>query len=75
MEGAALAAEQQYERDVRLAWRTAAFVGAAWGGKLKDVGEYLPKPVAPKEQTPEQLLQAFVEMQEAGAPISIRQIN
>lgn len=75
MEGAALAAERQHEREVRLAWRTAAFVGSAWAGKLKDISEYLPKSAPPKEQTPEELLQAFVEMQEAGAPISIRQIN
>lgn len=71
MEGAALAAERQFDRDVALAWHVGAFTGAASVGKLKALSEYRPK----KGQSPKQMLGTLLYLQDQGAPMTIRQLN
>ena len=71
MDGAARAAERQLDRDIALAWHTAAFSGAASVGKLKDLSEYRRR----KGQSPEQMLGALMALQDKGAPMTIRRLN
>lgn len=73
MEGIGLAAKREFDRDVALAWHTAAFGGAAQAGKLKPLGKYLvlQKPV----QSADDMLKTLEVLQEMGAPMTIRQIN
>lgn len=73
MEGAARAAERQFDRDLSLAWHTAAFSGAAQAGKLKPLEKYRVKPQ--KVQTPDEMLNTLMVLQEMGAPMTIEQIN
>lgn len=73
MEGATRAAERQFERDVRLAWHTAAFSGSAQAGKLKSLDKYLVK--KPRVQSGPEMLNALRALQDMGAPMSIRQVN
>lgn len=73
MEGAALAAERQFERDLLLAWHTAAFNGAASVGKLKPLAEYRGR--SKQAQTPAQMLGALRVLQDMGAPMTIRQVH
>lgn len=73
MEGAALAAKRQFERDIRLAWHTAGFSGAAQAGKLKRLDAYLGR--EKRAQTPDEMLATLEALREMGAPMSIRQVN
>ena len=77
MDGANLAAERQHNRNISLAWHTAAFMGLAWNGKLEGLAAYTNVPDAPPQEpwSPEQLLSAFQEMHANGAPMTIRQVH
>lgn len=73
MDGAALAAERKLRRELSLAWHTAAFSGAAQAGKLKSLNTYLnPQPAV---QSAGDILTTLRELQDMGAPMSIRQVN
>lgn len=73
MEGIGLAARREFDKNVSLAWHTAAFGGAAQAGKLKPLEKYLTrqKPV----QSPDDMLKTLEVLQEMGAPMTIRQVN
>ena len=73
MDGAALAAERQFKRDLSLAWHTAAFSAAAQVGKLKKLDAYTEP--APKAQTASQMLGTLRVLKDMGAPMSIKQVN
>lgn len=44
MKGRAAYYKAQGERDLALAWQIGGFVGLAFGGNLKALDEYLPRP-------------------------------
>jgi hypothetical protein len=71
MEGAALAAERQFDRDIALAWHVGAFSGMASVGKLKALSQYRRK----TGQSPDQMLDTLRMLNEAGAPMSFKQVN
>lgn len=73
MEGAARAAERKHERDLMSAHHGAAWTGAAYAGKLKPFSHYLAD--RPVQQSPDQILSAFMGLQDMGAPMTIEQIN
>jgi len=75
MEGAALAAKRQSERDVSLAWHTAAFTAAAKAGKLKKLDHYLKQPRRRPAQTPSDMLAVMREFQARGAKMTFKQVN
>lgn len=74
MEGAARAAERQFDRDVSLAWHTAALGGAAQAGKLKRLDRYLSKK-SDRAQTPDEMIGTLLVLKDMGAPMSIREVN
>jgi hypothetical protein len=73
MDGAALAAERGFRRDLALAWHTAAFTGAASVGKLKKLDTYM-SPQA-QAQSPTEMLGMLRSFQDMGVPMSIKQVN
>lgn len=75
LRGRAKAREQMIEREVSLAWHTAAFSAAAQAGKLKSLKEYRGKAEDRKVQSPQQMLGALRMLQDMGAPMTIKQVN
>jgi hypothetical protein len=73
MDGVARAAERRFDRDLSLAWHTAAFSGSAQAGKLKSLSTYRQRKSS--KQTPQEMLGTFRVLQDMGAPMSIRQVN
>jgi hypothetical protein len=73
LRGRAKAREYANERDLSLAWHTAAFVGAAWAGKLKKLSAYQGR--KPSKQSPKEMVAALMALRDNGAPMNIRQIN
>jgi hypothetical protein len=73
MDGAALAAERQFKRDLSLAWHTAAFSSAAQAGKLKKLSSYQKEPQ--RVQSADQMLGTLQMLKDMGASMTIRQVN
>lgn len=74
MEGVRRRAERDAEAGIVMAWQTAAFVGAAQGGKLKPLKHYLGKRGA-KRQAPAEMLAIFHGFKAAGANMKIRRVE
>jgi hypothetical protein len=67
--------KREVEREVALAWHTAAFSGAAQAGKLKPLAKYLDT-LSPKQaQTPAEMLAVLKTFKAAGADMEIRRLN
>ena len=76
MEGAAHAAKRAFDRDIALAWHTAAFGAAAQSGKLKNLSTYQnPPKIVKAAQSPNEMLEAMRAFQDMGAPMVIKQVN
>jgi hypothetical protein len=77
MEGAALAAKRGHERELLIAHQCAAWVGAAFGGKLKPFKSYMPQEQKPlgETQSGDQVLSALMCLQDLGAPMTIEKMN
>jgi len=74
MEGAALAAERRQEFEYKLAHSNAAWVGAAFAGKLKRFDAYkAPEPL--RHQSGDEMIANLRQLKEMGAPMSIEEVN
>jgi hypothetical protein len=75
LEGKLRSVKREVEREVALAWHTAAFSGAAQAGKLKPLAKYLDT-LSPKQaQTPAEMLAVLKTFKAAGADMEIRRLN
>lgn len=74
MDARAEAESAEFERALFLAWHVAAFNGAGRAGKLKKLSHYLPKKPA-RAQTPDEMLDLFLQLQSRGVPMNIKQVN
>lgn len=78
MEGAALAAERNHEREMLVAHQGAAWLAAASAGKLKPFSHYRKQSEEEQgtpQQSNEQILSALMVLQNLGAPMSIEEVN
>jgi hypothetical protein len=73
MEGAGRAAERKFDRELLVAHQGAAWVGAAYAGKLKPFKHYRPEKT--REQSPGDMIGTLMALQDMGAPMTIEQIN
>lgn len=71
MEGAALRAEREHDRNMTLAWNTAMFALNGYGGKLKgkSLDDYLIN--KPKKSTLASAMAFFSQMQARGFPVRV----
>jgi hypothetical protein len=71
LRGRAKSINDRSERDIALAWHTAAFSGAAQAGKLKKLSTYISKPPV-QAQTADEVAAIFKSLKGKGKSVRIR---
>jgi hypothetical protein len=79
MEGMAHAAKRQFDLAISTAWHTAVFALSGYGGKLKDLREYLDRPSKTNAEDDQRLQNAklihfFNSLKAGGSDIKVERV-